>query len=378
VKLVARRISQLGRVVTGKTPPTSRYEFFDGEYPFVTPTDLEYDHYYCRSTERTVTDSAKATFRNQFIPAEAVMFTCIGATIGKCALAPVECLTNQQINSVIADADTDPKFVYYLLCYNADVVKGLGGGAATPIVSKSKFEQIELLVPPFREQQQTISSILSAYDDQMENNRRRIELLENAARLLYQEWFVRLHYPGHEHTPIIHGVPQGWERKRVDQLCEIQGGKQINNEKIQQDGKYPVFGGNGIQGYTEGFTHERFVIAFGRVGANCGSVHWSYRGAWINNNASGLVPHSHPEVLLHHLLNFNFSNLRKGAAQPFIPNGVLSTVEFLEPLQELKGAFCDIIRPIRLQQATLEQQNQKLRAAQRLLLPRLMSGEITV
>jgi len=378
MKLVPRRISQLGRVVTGKTPTTSRQEFFDGEYPFVTPSDLEYDHYYCRSTERTVTDSAKAALRNQFVPAEAVMFTCIGATIGKCAIAPVECLTNQQINSVVANADTDPKFVYYLLCHNVDVVKGLGGGAATPIVSKSKFEEIELLVPPFREQQQTISSILSAYDDQMENNRRRLELLENSARLLYQEWFVRLHYPGHEHTPITHGIPQGWERKRVDQLCEIKGGKQIANEKIQKEGAYPVFGGNGIQGYTEGFTHEGFVIAFGRVGANCGSVHWSYRGAWINNNASGLVPHSHPEVLLHHLLNFNFSNLRKGAAQPFIPNGVLSTVEFLEPPQRLKEAFCDIVHPIRLQQATLERQNQRLRAARAVLLPRLMNGEVAV
>lgn len=69
-----KRISDLGRVVTGKTPPTSRQECFGGEYLFVTPSDLQYDHYYCRDTERTVSEEAKAALANQFIPADSVMF----------------------------------------------------------------------------------------------------------------------------------------------------------------------------------------------------------------------------------------------------------------------------------------------------------------
>jgi restriction endonuclease S subunit len=153
MKLSPKHISQLGRVITGKTPPTGRQEFFGGEFLFVTPSDLQYDHYYCRSTERTVTQEAKSILPNQFIPADAVMFTCIGATIGKCGIAPSECLTNQQINSVVANEHTGSKFLYYLLCHNVDVIKGLGGGAATPIVNKSKFEEVELLVPSFRDQQ---------------------------------------------------------------------------------------------------------------------------------------------------------------------------------------------------------------------------------
>ena len=80
MNLSPKRIAELGRVVTGKTPSTSRQEFFGGEYLFVTPSDLDYDHYYCRTTERTVTEEAKSALPNQFIPAEAVMFTCIGAT----------------------------------------------------------------------------------------------------------------------------------------------------------------------------------------------------------------------------------------------------------------------------------------------------------
>jgi len=219
MNLSPKRISQLGRVVTGKTPATSRQEFFGGDYLFVTPSDLEYDHYYCRTTERSVTEEAKSALPNQFVPVDAVMFTCIGATIGKCAIAPAECLTNQQINSVVVNEHTDSKFLYYLLCHSVDMVKGLGGGAATPIVSKSKFEEVELLVPPLRDQQ-AIADILSAYDDLIENNRRRMALLEEAARQLYREWFVRLRFPGHEHTRITNSVPEGWERKTLGDLCQ--------------------------------------------------------------------------------------------------------------------------------------------------------------
>ena len=223
MNLAPKHLSQLGRVVTGKTPLTSRQEFFGGEYLFVTPSDLEYNHYYCRKTERTVTDEAKSALPNQFVPADAVMFTCIGATIGKCGMAPAECLTNQQINSVVANEHTDSKFLYYLLSHNVDVVKGLGGGSATPIVSKSKFEEVEFLVPSFRDQQ-AISAILSAYDDLIENTRRRMALLEEAARQLYREWFVRLRFPGHEHTRITNGVPEGWERRRIGDVAECVGG----------------------------------------------------------------------------------------------------------------------------------------------------------
>ena len=223
MNLSLKRISQLGGVVTGKTPSTRRQEFFRGEYQFVTPSDLEYDHYYCRTTERTVTEEAKSALPNQFIPADAVMFTCIGATIGKCGIAPADCLTNQQINSVIANESTDSKFLYYLLCHNVEVVRGLGGGSATPIVSKSRFEQVELLVPPLRDQQ-AIAATLSAYDDLIENNHRRMALLEDAARQLYREWFVRLRFPGHEHTCITNGVPDGWEKATAYSVMEVLSG----------------------------------------------------------------------------------------------------------------------------------------------------------
>ncbi|MBP9101341.1 MAG: restriction endonuclease subunit S [Nitrosomonas sp.] len=207
-----KKISELGEIVTGKTPSTKVPEFFGGEYPFVTPSDIEYGHYYARNTETTVTELAKSKHRNQFVPKDSVLFTCIGNTMGKCAIAAQECLTNQQINAVVANDDNDPKFLYYLLHHSQNIVRGIGmgGGAATPIINKTTFGNVRLQLPTDKTTQEAISSILSQYDDLIENNKRRIELLEESARQLYKEWFVRFRFPGHEHVKIIDGVPEGW------------------------------------------------------------------------------------------------------------------------------------------------------------------------
>ena len=110
MKLSKTRIGDLGRVVTGKTPPTKQREFFDGEYPFITPSDLEYDSYYVSRTETSVTDAAKAKFPNQIIPAGAITYTCI-ASVGKIGIAERESLTNQQINSLIPNEHHDGTFL---------------------------------------------------------------------------------------------------------------------------------------------------------------------------------------------------------------------------------------------------------------------------
>ena len=303
--------------------------------------------------------------------------------LGSSALIPESnrFLHNQRLGLVdeIDHQKLDKRFLYYL--FNTHSVRGQISGSASGTkvrhTSPERIYRVRVRVPDVPTQQ-CIAETLSAYDDLIENNRRRMALLEEATRQLYREWFVRLRFPGHEHTRITDGVPEGWGRAKVQDLAEIRGGKQLENERIAKEGPAPVFGGNGVQGYTTEKTHDGFVIVFGRVGANCGSIHWSYNGAWVNNNASGIVPKENPELLLHHLLDFDFTNLRKGAAQPFIPNGVLATVEFWIPSHTMAELFCETVRPCRLQQETLARAIQKFRAARDLLLPQLMSGELVV
>ena len=96
----------------------------------------------------------------------------------------------------------------------------------------------------------------------------------------------------------------------------------------------------------------------------------------MNNNASSIIPDSYNELVLQHLLHYDFTNLRKGTAQPFIPNGVLSTVKFFIPTESLATSFCQTMRSARHQRRSLERQNRLLAEARDLLLPRLMSGEV--
>ena len=390
MNLRTKRISQLGRVVTGKTPPTSRQEYFGGDYLFVTPTDLDYNHYYCRTTERTVSEEAKSALPNQFVPADAVMFTCIGATIGKCAIAPAGCLTNQQINSVVANEHTDSKFLYYLLCHNVDIVKGLGGGSATPIVSKSKFEEVELLVPSLRDQQ-AIADILSAYDDLIENNRRRMALLEEAARQLYREWFVRLRFPGHEHTRITNGVPEGWERRTLGDLAEITMGQSPESRHYNEDGEGLPFH-QGVTDFGDRFvTHRIYSTALNRL-AEPGDILCSVRAPVGRLNVTldkivigrGLAAlrskTGHQSLLLQQLRAHFFKEdlIGGGAIFASVTKKEFSAQELLEHPERLKRAFEEVTVPCDEQIRVLHLQNKQLRAARDLLLPRLMSGEIAV
>ena len=289
-------------------------------------------------------------------------------------------LHNQRLGLVrFKSNNLDIRFLYFLLntqSYRAQV-RGSASGATVRHTAPKRIYQCKVRIPA-KATQTHIADILSAYDDLIENNRRRIALLEQAARELYREWFVRLRFPGHESTRIVDGLPQGWERKTIGDVADIRGGKQLGGEELEDSHQYPVFGGNGIQGYSSKSTHAGFVIVFGRVGVNCGSIHWSYDGGWVNNNASSIVPRYFNELVLQHLLHYDFSHLRKGAAQPFIPNGLLSIVRLVIPRKELSMQYCNLVLGIRMQQTNLHEQTRDLSRARDLLLPRLMSGEVAV
>lgn len=394
-----KQLSDLGRIVTGKTPLTNEPKFFDGEYLFITPSDLNFNHYYCYSTEKTVTTEAKSKHKNQFITADSILFTCIGNTIGKAAIAPSECLTNQQINSIIANEDNDFKFIYYLLLNNVEAIKSLGSGAATPIINKTSFGQIQFAVPAL-DVQKRISRILSAYDDLIDNNRKRIALLEKAARLLYEEWFVRLQFPGHEHTPVVDGVPEGWKRKSVEDIGAVITGKTPDTTRASYYGedvpfiKTPDMHGNVYVIETESSLSRegadvqpkkylpKNAILVACIGAKLGVVSLSPGVSQTNQQINAVVVHNSAATY------FAFFTLRDfkprleaiggGATMPNVNKSKFGSLDFLLPSKALLQAFDEFCKPVFAQIMTLQQQNRKLQAARDLLLPRLMSGKLAV
>jgi len=223
-KLRTVRIADLGRVVTGKTPPSAQAGMFGGDYPFLTPTDIDGIARYIKP-ERFLSPEGRDYQQRLMLPARAICTVCIGATIGKVCMTDRPSFTNQQINSVIVNEDVhDPFFVYHLLTTLRDELKSNAGGAATPIINKTAFSEIEVSVPSLPAQRR-IAGILSAYDDLIENNQRRIKILEEMARSLYREWFVHFRFLGHGKVKMVPSslgpIPQGWEVKPLRDLALV-------------------------------------------------------------------------------------------------------------------------------------------------------------
>ena len=150
---------------------------------------------------------------------------CEGGEPGRCALwkEPVQGMMIQKaLHRIRPHNGLDNRFLYYsfLQLGKLGAFDQLFTGATIKHLPKEKLAKLEIAFPSLPNQR-TIADILSAYDDLIETNRRRMALLEESARLLYREWFVRLRFPGHEHTRVVDGVPEGWERRRLDKLTSF-------------------------------------------------------------------------------------------------------------------------------------------------------------
>ena len=215
-------IGDLGQVITGYTPAIKKTEYYGSEYPFITPTDITMATRTVQ-TERFLSQKGYEYRKNRLLPPNAICVVCI-ASIGKICMTVVPSATNQQINSIIVNQEEyDAYFVYYLLRTKTAILQSIAGGVATPIVKKSTFANLEVCVPPL-ETQRKIAAVLSAYDDLIENNTRRIKIFEDMAQTLYQEWFVHFRFPGHESVPMVESplgpIPKGWKIGTLGDLAE--------------------------------------------------------------------------------------------------------------------------------------------------------------
>ena len=186
---VKRRIGDLGRVVTGKTPPTAEKSNFGGPYPFITIPDLD-GRVRIDSTKRTLSDKGATVLRTCLLPPGSVLMSCI-ATIGRCGITTQPSFTNQQINSVIPGKDMDARFLYYVFTQLGHKLDSAGGGGSVYTnVSKSRFSDIEVVIPTDLTEQRTIAHILGTLDDKIELNRRINGTLEAMVQALFKSWFV--------------------------------------------------------------------------------------------------------------------------------------------------------------------------------------------
>lgn len=305
-----------------------------------------------------------------------IVLAMTGATAGKIGRVRTSepLILNQRVAKIQA-LKVDSDFLWCALSSKEyrELFFGIAGGAAQPNMSGGQIEAVELPCPP-RQIQEKIADILTSYDNLIENNRRRMALLEESARLLYREWFVRLRFPGYEHTPIVDGVPQGWERKTLGDSITLNYGKALKAE-IRVEGDYPVYGSSGIVGIHEKPLVQGPAIVLGRKG-NVGSVYWSSKSFYPIDTVYFVSPESSNLYLFYALKNMHF--ISTDVAVPGLNRDFAYSRALLHPPATLLCTFHETVDPIHAQLDKVHETNQKLRTARDLLLPRLMNGEISV
>lgn len=265
----------------------------------------------------------------------------------------------------------------------------------------------KLVIPiPSLNEQRAIAHILGALDDKIELNRKQNETLEAMARALFKAWFVDFEpvrakmegrwqrgqslpgLPAHLYDLFpdrlveseLGGIPEGWGMRKVGDFADLQGGKQLEKDRIVPNGEIPVFGGAGVMGYTDTYNADGFVIAVGRVGAYCGQF-FSHRGkAWINNNASLIRQKKEDfgEWLFLSLRHADIDVIKKGAAQPFVSNGDLSKLPLVWPGEKVVESFLQFTVPLLKGQEDANRESKFLALLRDTLLPKLISGELRI
>ena len=178
-----KRIGDFGKVISGNTPPTEDTDNYGDVYKFVSPADIS-DNKYIEATEKHLSEKGFSISRQ--MPKGTVLFTCIGSTIGKCAIANESLTSNQQINAIICDSKHSGEFLYYELSHRSNRIKQIAGEQAVPIINKSTFENYKVICPPF-EEQKSIAEILSLWDTAIAKQTALIEQLTLRKRGLMQQ-----------------------------------------------------------------------------------------------------------------------------------------------------------------------------------------------
>ena len=278
-----QRLDQLGYLSRGRSRhrPRDAAHLYGGAYPFIQTGDVKHAGLYIKDYRQTYSEAGLQ--QSRLWSAGALCIT-IAANIADTAILGIDaCFPDSVIGFIPDEKKADVRFVKYL--FDATIkqrVRQFTQGAAQDNLSQEKLLSIQFMVPNVNVQKR-IADILSAYDDLIENNRRRIQLLEQSARLLYKEWFVHLRFPGHEHVKIKDGIPDGWERKPIGKCADVKSVTMLLKANMirRRLKEYPTFITLNDWGNAT-ITHKhRFVTKFcsGKVASIFSAksiLHWSW------------------------------------------------------------------------------------------------------
>nr|WP_314473911.1 restriction endonuclease subunit S [uncultured Prevotella sp.] len=373
------KISDIGEVVGGGTPSTANSDFWGGDIPWISPKDLTgYKSVYISHGESFLNKTGLKS-GTKLLPKDTVLFSS-RAPIGYVAIASNPICTNQGFKSIICNKEIiNPLFLYYYIKGNLDYIKLFGTGVTFPEISGAAMRKIKVQIPSLPTQQK-IASILSAYDRLIENNTRRIRLLEQMAENLYKEWFVRFRFPEHENVEMVNGLPKGWKIEKLGDYANISTGK-CNREDAEEDGIYPLFDrSQEIKKSSKWIKDCEAIIV---PGEGTSFMPRYYKGKFNLHQRCYCIEPTIKDIgfYLFYSIMLNrkyFLSVATGATVPSLRQNNFTKMKLIIAELELVKKYNKVANTIALQIDKLKEQNQLLTRQRDLLLPRLMSGKLEV
>lgn len=376
------KISKIARVRGGKRlPPGQVLVKEETEHPYIRARDIGRGAITFENPVY-VSDDVFEKIKRYTVKTNDICVTIVGAYVGDVGIVRSFLSgANLTENAVkITDlVDCEPLFLKYALLSSGpqSQMKGFAAGAAQPKLGIYKVNEVEVPFPNLSTQRD-IAQILSTYDDLIENNTRRIKGLEKMAQMLYREWFVHFRFPGHTKLRLVESslgeIPQGWEVKKLGDVIELAYGKALKAEE-RVAGPVPVFGSSGIVGFHDRPLANGPGIIVGRKG-NVGSVFWTDCDFYAIDTVFFVRTALSLPYVFYSLRDQNFIN--NDAAVPGLSRSAAYLKSMIAPDTPTLNAFEAVVAPIFSQLRVLREKNSNLGCARDLLLPMLMSGDLTL
>ena len=372
------------KVTSGGTPLRSRSDFYEGGTIDWYKTG-ELNDWYLGPAEERITAKALEETSAKIFPTNTVLMAMYGdgKTITSLGMLRFPAATNQACSAMLVDEEKcDTHYFFYALKSRRHLLLKVAAGGAQRNLNGKLIKEFQIPAPPLPIQRR-IASILSAYDELIENSQRRIRILESMARALYREWFVQFRFPGHERVALVESslgkIPKGWEVKTVEEVVKrIPVGKKYDQKTVSRDGTVPVFdqGKTGIIGYHDDepgveASETAPVIVFANHTCYQRLVHIPFSA--IQNVLPFVpIPSAHRNIYWLHwatngLVTFNDY---KGHWPEFAAKSLVV------PSADVCERFGGFAAPVALQILRLERAIENLRRTRDLLLPRLLTGQV--
>ena len=263
-----------------------------------------------------------------------------------------------------------PKYLYYLLQSLVGSFVNSSNGSAQKNLLLSTMRDFSVCYINDVPVQRKIADVLSAYDDLIENNRKQIKLLEEAARRLYKEWFIDLRFPGYENTKIINGIPEGWEKILLRNLIEIKYGK---DHKNIPDGNIPVYGSGGFMRKCLRALHNGEAVLIPRKGS-LNNIMYVNENFWtVDTMFYALMKRSDIGFFIYFLLkSFDMYAMNIGAAVPSMTTSTLNAIDVVLPTATILEDFHNNVNALFKRISILNKQNYKLMESRDRLLKKLL------